>query len=199
MRRWLAWHNGLLQHHEIVREALVESPLAHGTALISRRWVERVGGWVERGWPEDLDLWLRLIEAGARFAKLPRVLYAWRQHADSATWRDPAFSRERILALKLHVLARGILRGQREIGLVGVGSSLSRWTAALAAQGYRVRPLSHGRPPARLEHAQDRGPAPGDMRPPLVLVFGAPVVRRRWREALTLGRMVEGRDFVFVA
>ena len=114
MRRWAAWHNALLEHGEMAREVLVESPLAHGTALLRRGPVERAGGWVDRGWPEDVDLWLRLLESGARFAKLPRVLYAWRQHPASATWRDPAFSRERILALQQDSLGRGFLRGHRE-------------------------------------------------------------------------------------
>lgn len=71
MRRWAAWHNGLLGHDEMRRESLIDSPLAHGTAMLRRPALEAVGGWRERGWAEDLDLWLRLFEAGARFAKLP--------------------------------------------------------------------------------------------------------------------------------
>jgi glycosyltransferase involved in cell wall biosynthesis len=191
MRRWVAWHNALLEHGEMAREVLVESPLAHATALLRREPVERVGGWVDRGWPEDVDLWLRLLESGARFAKLPRVLYAWRQHPASATWRDPAFSRERILALQQDSLGRGLLRGCHEVGLVGVGSSLGRWSSALAARGLRVRALERGRP--------QPGPRPlAPLRPPIVLVFGAATARRRWREALTGSGMLEGRDFVFL-
>lgn len=191
MRRWAAWHNALLEHGEMAREVLVESPLAHATALLRRGPVERAGGWVDRGWPEDVDLWLRLLESGARFAKLPRVLYAWRQHPASATWRDPAFSRERILALQQDSLGRGFLRGHREVGLVAVGSSLGRWSAALAARGLRVRALERGRPRP--------GPRPSEaLRPPIVLVFGAAPARRRWREALTGSGMVEGRDFLFL-
>lgn len=193
MSRWVAWHNSLLEHHEMAREVLVESPLAHGTALLRRGWVERVGGWVDRGWPEDLDLWIRLLEAGARFAKLPRVLYGWRQHAASATWRDPAFSRDRVLALKREALGRGLLRGRREVTVVGVGSSLCNWSATLARRGLRVRPLEMGRPAAGVRDAPPRPPAP------VVLVFGAAPARRRWREALTRGGMTEGADFVFVA
>lgn len=191
MRRWTEWHNALLTHEEIAREVLVESPLAHATALLRRDAVERAGGWVDRGWPEDVDLWLRLLASGARFAKLPRVLYAWRQHPASATWRDPAFSRERILAMQLHWLGRGLLRGRRDVGLVAVGAGLERWSAALAARGLRVRALARGRP----------GPAPrpaGLLRPPLLLVFGAATARRRWREALTGSGMAEGSDFLFV-
>ena len=205
MRRWADWHNALLEHHEMAREVLVESPLAHATALLRRRWVERAGGWVDRGWPEDLDLWLRLLEAGARFAKLPRVLYAWRQHPASATWRDPAFSRERILALKHEALGRGLLRGHRQVTLVGVGSSLGEWSAAFARRGLQVRSVEQGRPPAEAKagpagHGGPRGaPAAAALRPPVVLVFGAVRARRRWREELTGRGMVEVRDFVFVA
>jgi glycosyltransferase involved in cell wall biosynthesis len=193
MSRWAAWHNSLLEHHEMAREVLVESPLAHGTALLRRGWVERVGGWVDRGWPEDLDLWIRLLEAGARFAKLPRVLYGWRQHPASATWRDPAFSRERVLALKQAALDRGLLRGRREVTVVGVGQSLCSWSAALDRRGHRVRALEFGRPTAG---ALDAVARPGA---PVVLVFGAAQARRRWRETLTQGGMSEGVDFVFVA
>jgi glycosyltransferase involved in cell wall biosynthesis len=196
MRRWVAWHNSLLEHREMAREALVESPLAHGTALLRRRWVERVGGWRDRGWPEDLDLWLRLLAAGARFAKLPRVLYAWRQHPASATWSSPAFSRERFLALKLDALARGFLRGRRAVTLVGVGASLEAWSRALAGQGLEVHNLVQGRPQPPARPATGAGAPAGA---PLVLVFGAAVARRRWREALTTRGLHEGRDFVFVA
>jgi GT2 family glycosyltransferase len=107
MRRWAAWHNALLDHEAIAREAFIDSPLAHGTALIRREWLARAGGWAERGWAEDLDLWLRLIEAGARFAKLPQVLHGWRQHGASATRRDPRYARARFVALKCTALARG--------------------------------------------------------------------------------------------
>ena len=192
MRRWAAWHNSLLEHEEMAREALIDSPLAHGTAMLRRAPVERAGGWVDRGWPEDMDLWLRLLEQGARFAKLPRVLYAWRQHPASATWRGAACGRERILALQLHALGRGLLRGRREVGLVGVGASLRRWSSALAARGLRVRALERGRP-----QPAPRPAAP--LSPPVVLVFGAPQARRRWREALTGAGLAEGVDFLFLA
>src|SRR5262249_10219582 len=85
MRRWVAWHNRLLDHEAMAREARIDSPLAHGTAMMRRATLVALGGWRERGWPEDLDLWLRAIEAGLRLGKVPRALYAWRQHDRSAT------------------------------------------------------------------------------------------------------------------
>src|SRR5258705_774506 len=105
MRRWGSWHNALLRHDDMEREALIDSVLAHGTAMIRRSALESVGGWQERGWAEDMDLWLRLLARGHRFAKIDRTLYAWRQHPGSATRRDPRYGRARMDALRLDALA----------------------------------------------------------------------------------------------
>lgn len=190
MRRWVAWHNGLLDHDGMAREALIDSPLAHGTALIRREALERVGGWSERGWAEDLDLWLRMLGAGVRFAKLRRVLYAWRQHAASATRSDPRYRRERFLDLRREALEHGLLRGARHATVIGVGDSLETWRGLLAHGSRRVHPLAAARPSTRMIAA---------LAPPVVLVFGAASARMRWRDALEAGALSEGRDFVFVS
>ncbi len=190
MRRWAAWHNALLDHDAMARESLIDSPLAHGTALIRRPWLERLGGWSERDWAEDLDLWLRLIEAGGRLAKLPRVLYAWRQHPGSSTRRDPRYSRPRFVALRLEALRRGLLAGASGATLIGTGRSFAEWRQALGGQVGRLEAVE-ARHPA---HAAGRR-----LRPPLVLVYGASAARARWRAALEARGLREGRDFVFVA
>jgi glycosyltransferase involved in cell wall biosynthesis len=188
MRRWAAWHNTLLTHEEIARDILVDSTLAHATAMIRRPALEAVGGWAERGWPEDVDLWLRLLARGARFAKLPRTLYAWRQHVTSAT-RDARYSQGRFDALRLDALRAVLLDRDRDVTVVGVGRGLRRWCELLEAEGRRVTRVAA------------RGPTPGvlaGLAEPTVLVYGAPAVRALWREALARSGRVEGRTFVFV-
>lgn len=190
MRRWVAWHNRLLTHEAMAREALIDSPLAHGTALIRRAALEAVGGWQEHGWPEDLDLWLRMLAAGQRLAKLPRTLYAWRQHAGSATRRDPRYRRDRFVALRRAALERGLLRGAKLVTLVGVGKSLEEWRTELAGARREVRAVTAARPRPGLLPTLGR---------PAVLVFGAEPARTRWRAALEARGLVEGLDFSFVA
>lgn len=190
MRRWVLWHNALLAHQAMANEALIDSPLAHGSATMRRNWLERAGGWVDRGWPEDVDLWLRLIEAGARFSKRPEVLYAWRQHSRSATRRDPRYLRDRFDALRMEALERGVLARSRSLTLIGVGRSLVRWRAILATRR-RVRVVEAPRPsPGLVEN----------LRPPIVLVFGALAARERWRAAFRhCDTMAERGQFVFIA
>ena len=78
MRAYVAWQNRLCDHAAIVRELLVESPLAHPSVMMRRALLERLGGYREFDGPEDYDLWLRAHRAGARFAKLRRRLLEWR-------------------------------------------------------------------------------------------------------------------------
>jgi len=189
MRRWATWHNALLTHDEMANEMLIDSPMAHGTTMLRARWLERVGGWADRPWAEDLDLWMRLLAEGARFAKLPRVLYGWRQHRGSATHSDPRYRRERFLALQIDALERGILSGARAITLVGVGDSLARWNEALSPL-HRVQSIAARRPSSRLLEA---------LEPPVVLVFGAVIARQRWRVSLRSSGMTERHGFIFVA
>ncbi|HTR98052.1 MAG TPA: glycosyltransferase family 2 protein [Candidatus Acidoferrales bacterium] len=188
MRRWAAWHNALLDHDSMRREALIDSPLAHGSAMLRREALEAVGGWRERGWAEDLDLWLRLLERGVRFIKLARTLYGWRQHAASATRRDRRYARERFVALKCDALQRTLLAGGRRATLVGTGESLARWREALGAS---VRTMVEARRPSLEPLAAGA--------PPYVLVFVAPAARERWRAIAARTRLVELHDFIFVA
>jgi len=190
MRRWIRWHNALLTHEAMAAEVLIDSPLAHGTAMMRRGALERAGGWRERGWPEDLDLWVRLLASGARFAKLPETLYGWRQHAASATRRDPRYATERFLELKCEALAHGLLRHQRTVHLAGTGASLRRWQGALAAGGRNVVIHVAPRPTADAIRRLSR---------PLVLVFMSGEARARWRHALRSSDMRELHDFMFVA
>ncbi len=189
MRRWEAWHNALLTHEAMRRERFIDSPLAHGTALIRRGWLERVGGWAERGWAEDLDLWMRLFDAGARFGKCRESLYGWRQHRGSATRRDPRYRRERFIALKLDALERGFLRGHDTMTLVGVGLGLER-CKELFGRTRTVRVVAAGRP-----HAS----ALRSLAAPSVLLFGSPIARARWREALVKFGLREEDQFIFIA
>src|ERR1051325_6044021 len=188
MRRWAAWHNALLEHEPMQRELLIDSPLAHETAMIRRATLQSAGGWRELGWAEDLDLWVRLFRAGARFSKLRETLYGWRQHPASSTRTDERYSHVRFMTLKVAALDAGLLRRGRRATLVGVGSSLQRWRAAL---GTRVAAC-----------VEIRRPGPGvapHWATPVVLALMAPEARRRWRESLARLGWRELREFIFVA
>ena len=129
------WLNGLVEHDEIVRDRFVESPVAHPSLLARRAALLDIGGYRDRGWPEDYDLVLRLAAAGARFAKVPRVLHLWRQHPGRLTHTDRRYAVERFLACKAHHLAAGPLARAERVLVWGAGQTGRRLSKHLLRAG----------------------------------------------------------------
>lgn len=129
------WLNSLIEHEEIVRERFIESPLPHPSVMLRRRDLIGIGGYLERGWPEDYDLWLRLAAAGKRFAKVPQVLCLWRHHEGRLTRNDSRYSVERFLACKAHHLLAGPLRGCQRLIIWGAGQTGRRLSKHLLRGG----------------------------------------------------------------
>ena len=181
---WIARHDA----DDLSHRRRLECQFAHGTALIRHDVLDRVGGWHERGWAEDLDLWIRMFEAGARFAKVKEPLYSWRQHRASSTRIASRYSRDRFTALKLAALDRGLLGGGRRALLIGVGDNLQRWRTALGARLNGFAELR--RPPADLDPL---------LNSVLILALMSPAARERWRQRLVTAESRELRDFISVS
>jgi cellulose synthase/poly-beta-1,6-N-acetylglucosamine synthase-like glycosyltransferase len=96
------------------------------------------GGWRDPAWPEDYDLWLRLFEAGVRFAKVERPLLFWRERSDRLTRTDPRYSVPSFLRCKAHFLARGPLSDPGQVILWGAGQTGRRLSKYLRDDGIGV-------------------------------------------------------------
>jgi glycosyltransferase involved in cell wall biosynthesis len=134
-RIYLDWLNALVSPQDIARQIFVESPLPHPSVMIRREWLERSGGYQDRGWPEDYDLWLRLHLLGARFGKVPEILFSWREHPIRLTRIDPRYSVENFLRAKAHYLTRGPLRERETVILWGAGQMGRRLSKHLLREG----------------------------------------------------------------
>lgn len=134
-RIYTDWLNRLIEPADIAREIFIESPLCHPSVMIRRRDLDDVGGYQERGWAEDYDLWLRLHLAGKRFAKVPQVLLSWREGAGRLTRTDGRYSIENFLRVKAHYLAAGPLSQARTAILWGAGQTGRRLAKHLVREG----------------------------------------------------------------
>jgi hypothetical protein len=138
MRRYESWLNGLRDHDAMRRDLFVESPLPHPAVMFRAELVHRVGGYRESAWPEDYDLWMRLFAAGARFAKVPRVLLLWREGGRRLSRVDPRYSPGAFRACKVHYLQEMHLRGRDRVAVWGAGKEGKSLVRHLKRQGLRV-------------------------------------------------------------
>jgi glycosyltransferase involved in cell wall biosynthesis len=134
-RLYLEWMNRLTEPEAIARQIFVESPLAHPSMVIRRSWLQRMGGYQDFGWPEDYDLWMRMDLAGARFAKVPRVLLHWREHLARLTRTDSRYAVEQFLRAKAHYLCLGPLQGRNAVVIWGSGQMGRRLSKHLLRLG----------------------------------------------------------------
>lgn len=128
-RRYESWINSVTTPEQVAASMFVECPLAHPTFFMRASAVEAVGGYVDRGWPEDYDLVLRLWAAGHALGKVSAVLHRWRERADRLSRTDVRYSPEAFLACKVHYLRRTLLSGERAAVIWGsgpVGKALAR-------------------------------------------------------------------------
>ena len=128
LRRYEAWLNGLVTVEAAAADVLVECPLPHPPLLARADAIEGVGGWLERGWPEDYDLVLRLWRSGARFRNVRDVVLEWRDHDGRLSRTDGRYSDEAFLRCKVEHLAAHVLHGRDAIvwGAGPVGKALAR-------------------------------------------------------------------------
>ena len=199
------WLNSLVAHEEITREIFVESPIANPSAAFRKEGIQRLGGYLDHGWPEDYDLWLRFYLAGARFAKIPEVLFYWREHPGRLTHQDPRYSLENFLRAKAHYLARGPAKERDAVIVWGAGMTGRRLSKHLERENLpleafvevdqkKIGRAKRGRPIIGVEDLLDLW---GKYENPILLTAvrarsAAPLIKAQLDE---LG-LVEGQDWL---
>lgn len=141
--RHVDWLNTLLTPAAIAANRFIESPVAHPSVMFRREVVDRLGGYRDGPFPEDYELWLRWLDAGVRFAKVPRELLVWTDRPDRLSRRDPRYAPAAFDAVKAPYLARVLRRtlAGRELWVWGAGRVTRRrlervWAEGLAPQGF---------------------------------------------------------------
>jgi glycosyltransferase involved in cell wall biosynthesis len=138
-RAYVDWQNRCLSPQDIAEEIYVEAPFAHPSVMFRRRPVLRLGGYRAGNFPEDYDLWLRMVHAGHRMAKIPDVLLHWRDHPDRLSRSDARYSRDAFDVLRASYLARDPrLRRRRQLAIWGAGRRSRRRARLLLGQGFRL-------------------------------------------------------------
>lgn len=138
MSRYQGWLGSRLTHQQMLSQIFVESPLAHPSVLIRRSAFESAGGYEDRGWAEDYDLWLRLIEQGRQLGKVPEMLLYWRDRQDRTSRTAIEYRADRFRACKLHYLRRWYPLEDGCI-VLGAGPTGKPWGRLLMEAGIPVR------------------------------------------------------------
>jgi hypothetical protein len=202
MQAYGRWLNSLLCPDALYRDRFVESPLCHPSVTFRREALASVGGWEEGDFPEDYQLWLKLLSAGRKLAAIGPVLHRWRDSAQRLTRTDGRYRPEAFVDLKARYL-RAFL-GRRPATVWGAGRYALKLARCLQGRGAHicafvdVDPRKIGQ---RIDGIQVVGPedvgAPGNSH--LISAVGAKGARAEIRAFLAERGWMEGRDFTCAA
>ncbi len=137
--RYTDWCNELIDAPAHRREAFVDCPLPHPTWAFRRDEILRLGGYPELDWPEDLDLLYRVLAAGGRVEKLPRVLHRWRDGATRLSRTDARYARAAMTRVKAHWLPR--VHPMSAAVIWGAGRTGRRLARALGDAGVPIEAM----------------------------------------------------------
>jgi len=135
MRVYTEWVNSLVEPRTGL---LVESPLFHPAVLLRAAAVDAVGGYRDGDFPEDYDLWLRLVEAGYGIGAVPDDVVLLRDRPGRLTRTDPRYARRAFFPLKRDWVARVLLPERRRVVVWGAGQAGTPWIRWLVAAGHDV-------------------------------------------------------------
>lgn len=139
-REYLRWQNSCVAPEEIADEIYWEAPVAHPSVLFRRDRVLALGGYRDGPFPEDYDLWLRMVGAGCRLAKLPEILLDWTDHPGRLTRTDPRYSRQAFDRLRAAYLAADPrLATNRPLVVWGAGRHTRKRVKNLLEHGFQVQ------------------------------------------------------------
>ena len=168
-----------------------------------------VGGYRDMGWPEDYDLVLRLLAAGARLANVGGpALLQWRARPDRLSLQAAQYLPEAFRRCKVHFLREAFLPAERDLVVWGAGKVGKPLARELIEQGSAVSAFVD-LDPRKIGQMIHHAPvlSPGEFavsarrkpRPYVLAAVGSPGVRGEIRDALERCGMDELSDFRFCA
>lgn len=202
MQAFVDWQNAILYPHEHYMKRFVDAPLAHPTVMFRRELVDLHCGYDTGPLPEDHELWLRWMDAGVRFAKLPEALLTWNDHAHRLSRTHPNYGVDAFFSIKVTWLARWLKRklNGRPVIIAGTSNLCRDRAAKLEAEGITISAFTDVKPREIPGYAF----LPHDELPPAGEAFIVSFISQRGTgdriAAFLQGRgLSEGVDFILAA
>ncbi len=138
---FVEWQNSIItnEQHQLYR--FIESPLAHPSVMFRKTLVDKHGLYSTDDIPEDYELWLRWMENGVSFYKLPEVLIEWNDHQKRLSRNHSNYSKEAFNFVRSNYLTRWIkkeVHASKKIIVCGSSKICRKRAALLQKNGIEI-------------------------------------------------------------
>lgn len=138
-REYMRWQNNLLTGSAIANDIYVESPFAHPAVMFRKSSVKQLKGYRKGDFPEDYDLWIRMVQANMHILKLPDVLVDWRDSPGRLSRTHSMYRREAFDRLRAFHLANDPrITCAQQLVIWGAGRKSRQRSRLLLEKGFKV-------------------------------------------------------------
>ena len=123
-QKYINWMNQVCSSKEIANSRFIESPFAHPSIMYRKELFLKYGYYSQGDFPEDYELWLRLIDKGVKMEKLNECLLDWRDSDSRLSRISPKYSLksfQKLKAIYLNKWLRDNILGKMPIHVWGAG------------------------------------------------------------------------------
>lgn len=196
---YVDWLNSIQSPDDIRLNQFVEFPLANPTLMFRKSVLDNVGVYKEGDFPEDYELFLRLIENGVRMKKVDSMILTWRDTPERLTRTDKRYSTDAFFRIKASYLARWLKANNPfhpEVYVWGAGRLSRRRSDHLKENGINIVKYIDLKESDGIIH-YNKIPKPSDAF--IVSYVGNRGVRLEIKEFLTESGYSEGANYIMAS
>jgi glycosyltransferase involved in cell wall biosynthesis len=138
---YVQWQNKIITPEEHFLSRFVESPLAHPSVMFRKKLIEMYGTYSTGNVPEDYELWLRWMDNGVNFYKIPELLLQWKDHPQRLSRVQDNYSEMAFHRIKCHYLSKYIRKNtshEKHIVICGNSSNCRKKATVLSETGINI-------------------------------------------------------------
>ena len=137
-REYMRWQNSVLSAEDISNQIYIESPFAHPSVMFRRDSVIAAGAYRHGEFPEDYELWLRLLHLWHRMEKLSEILLDWRESDSRLSRVSDNYSRSAFDRIRAQYLSQDSRIHNRPIAFWGAGRKTRQRVRHLLEKGFEA-------------------------------------------------------------
>lgn len=138
-REYMRWQNSVLSAEDVHNQIYIESPFVHPSVMFRRDSVIAAGAYRQGRFPEDYELWLRLLHMGHRMEKLSQVLLDWRESDSRFSRVSDNYSRNAFDKIRAQYLSQDRRIQNRAIAFWGAGRKTRQRSRHLLEKGFEAK------------------------------------------------------------
>ncbi len=134
------WLNSIRSPLDHYNQRYADATVAHPTVFFRADLMKRFGHYSCQELPEDFELWLRWMEQGVKFAKVPEVLLTWTDYPTRLSRSHENYKTDKFFEVKARYFSKWYNRNytKKEIWVWGYGKQVFKKSKFFTNAGIRI-------------------------------------------------------------